>query len=135
VTGATSIGSRLRLALSLVLLGAASLASADEALLPSEAVQHVGKTAKVCGHVASTTYAAGSKGQPTFLNLGKPYPDQEFTALIWGTCRPAFSYAPESLRGETICVRGMISTYGGKAQIVVSDPAQLERVGGGQSGR
>ncbi len=131
-----SIRSRRRLSLWLVLLATAgSVAFADEGLAPSEALHHVGKTARVCGQVASATYAIRSNGQPTFLNLGKPYPDQEFTALIWGARRSAFPYDPESLRGERICVRGVISTYRGKAQIVVSDPVQLERIRDGKSGR
>jgi hypothetical protein len=118
-----------------VLAAALSVAWADGALAPGDALQHVGRTATVCGPVASATYAARSNGQPTFLNLGKPYPDQEFTALIWGARRSAFPYEPESLRGETICVRGVITTYRGKAQIVVSDPAQLERAGDARRGR
>jgi hypothetical protein len=122
----------LRRALCLVLLGAASVAPAwaADVLTPGEAISHVGKTATVCGHVASATHAARATGQPTFLNLGKPFPDQEFTALIWGSRREAFPYAPETLRGQMICVSGVISTYQGKAQIIVSDPSQLNRPAG-----
>jgi hypothetical protein len=38
----------------------------------SEAKNHIGERATVCGHVASIRYADRSKGQPTFLNLDEP---------------------------------------------------------------
>ncbi len=40
---------------------------------PVEAASHVGERATVCGLVASATYADCSRGQPTFLNLDKPF--------------------------------------------------------------
>ena len=113
-------------ALVLAALGPAVTWAADP-LSPADAIRHVGATATVCGPVASARYATQSKGQPTFLNLGKPFPNQEFTALIWGPQRGAFSYPPESLAGQTICIHGLISTYQGKAQIVVSQPSQIRR--------
>jgi hypothetical protein len=36
----------------------------------SEARNHVGENATVCGQVASAHYAASSRGRPTFINLG-----------------------------------------------------------------
>jgi hypothetical protein len=130
-------GHRRRLTVGLVVLALVSVAPAwaGDVVSPGEAIRYLGETAKVCGQVASATYAARANGQPTFLNLDKPYPDQEFTALIWGSRRHLFPFAPESLRGETVCVRGVISTYQGKAQIVVSDPSQLERVRDGKKDR
>ena len=94
---------------------------------PAEALDHVGQRARVCGDVVSARYAASAQGQPTFLNFGRPYPNQDFTAVIWGSARPEFPYPPESLRGQTVCVRGLITTYQGTAQIVVSHPSQIER--------
>jgi hypothetical protein len=64
--------------------------AAQKKLTASEAKDHVGETATVCGIVASARYATSTKGQPTFLNLDKPYPNQVFTVLIWGGRR---SYA------------------------------------------
>jgi hypothetical protein len=115
--------------LALVVAGliASTAGWAADSLSPAEAIHHVGEPARVCGSVESANYATRSKGQPTFLNFGQPYPNQEFTALIWGPTRRAFRYAPESLRGYTVCVSGTITTYAGKAQIVISDPSQIER--------
>ena len=41
-------------------------------------------------YVASAHYAERSKGQPTFINLDKPYPNAPFTVLIWGSDRGKF---------------------------------------------
>jgi len=91
-------------------------------LSAKEAADHIGETASVCGTVASAKYAASTKGQPTFLNLDEAYPNQVFTALIWGVDRKAFSKPPESLSGHHICVRGTIVEYKGKAEIIVHSP-------------
>ncbi len=102
-------------------------AFAADAFSPGEALDHVGEQARVCGLVASTKYAARARGEPTFLNLGTPYPNEVFTTVIWGTSRTAFSYPPESLQGTRICVTGAIAIYRGKAEIIVSVPSQIER--------
>ena len=102
------------------------LARADSSTItPAAAINYVGQLATVCGIVASANYAQQVKRQPTFLNLDKPYPNQIFTALIWGSNRAAFSYAPESLAGRKICVTGEIELYKGKPEIIVSGPEQI----------
>jgi hypothetical protein len=98
----------------------------QERISPTEASKYVGKPAIVCGQVASATFAAGSRGRPTFLNLDRPYPTQIFTALIWGENRANFTSPPEkAYSGKKICVRGTVSSYHGQPQIVVSDPSQI----------
>ena len=92
----------------------------------SEAASHVGESARVCGLVVSASYATGTRGQPTFLNLDRAYPNHVFTALIWGNKRAAFPYAPEALRGQSICVKGTIELYKGRAEIIVSKPSEIE---------
>jgi len=92
----------------------------------AEAANHVGESAMVCGLVASAKYATETRRQPTFLNIDRPYPNHVFTALIWGSDRSAFPYAPEGLQGKRICVKGVIELYKGKAEIIVSGPSQVE---------
>ena len=41
----------------------------------SVANQYSGESKTVCGPVMDTNYATSSNGQPTFLNVGKKYPD------------------------------------------------------------
>jgi hypothetical protein len=98
----------------------------QERLDPEAAITRVGESATVCGVVASARYAAKTKGSPTFLNLGKPYPQHVFTALIWGRQRPRFSYQPETLQGRSVCITGTIAVHKGIAQIEVSNPVQIE---------
>jgi hypothetical protein len=112
-----------------LLVGLAPLAAraADAPDVPiAEVGQHVGQVARVCGVVASAAHFASVTGRPTFLNLDRPYPDQLFTVVIWGSNRSRFESPPEQLfDGKSICVIGRIDTYRGKPQIVVEDPAQI----------
>ncbi len=95
-------------------------------LTPAEAKDHIGERATVCGKVASTRYAATTRGKPTFLNLDKPYPNQVFTVLIWGESREKFG-APEVMyRDKQICATGKITEYRNAAEIVVSEPRDIE---------
>jgi DNA/RNA endonuclease YhcR with UshA esterase domain len=92
----------------------------------SHAGKFVGQKATVCGTVASSKYASGSKRQPTFLNLGQSYPHQIFTAVIWGSDRDKFSGPPENIyRDKEICVTGLVELYRGKPEIIVRNPAQI----------
>lgn len=100
--------------------------SAEDRIPASEASKYVGKSAIVCGQVASATYAARSKGRPTFLNLDRPYPNQIFTAVIWGENRAKFSTpAEKQYNDKKICVTGLITSFRGTPQIVVSEPGQI----------
>lgn len=68
----------------------ATAQSKKNSFTSGEANQHIGENATVCGFVASTHYAASSRGGPTFLNLDKAYPDQIFTVVIWREDRMKF---------------------------------------------
>ena len=97
----------------------------DKKYSAKEAAYHVGETATVCGVVASTKWSTRTKGQPTFLNLDEPYPNQIFTVLIWGSDRPAFG-SPENIYArKRICVTGKIKEYRGKPEIIIKDPNQI----------
>jgi micrococcal nuclease len=96
-------------------------------LTPSEAAGHLGEVAIVCGVVASAKQATNVGGAPTFLNLDRPYPDQPFTIVIWGTDRGAFGKPESTYAGETVCVTGKIEEHRGKPQIVARDPSQIDR--------
>jgi micrococcal nuclease len=94
-------------------------------LTPEEAAGHVGENATVCGVVASATYAAQSPAAPTFLNFGKPYPNQIFTAVILGSDRKKFGTPEIALRDKPVCVTGKIFLYQGAPEIALRDPTQL----------
>jgi len=101
-------------------------ALAQKKLSATEAKDHVGETATVCGSVVSTRYAASTKGQPTFLNLDQPYPNQIFTVLIWGSNRSKFGTPESDYKGKRVCVNGRITEYRGVPQIVADDPKQIK---------
>ena len=125
LNGRAGAAGRLVAAALALSLGSAAYASR---LAPGEAISHVGENADVCETVASANYEPKVKGAPTFLDLGAPYPKQSFTAVVWGAARARFSVAPETLRGATICVSGVVAIYRGKTQIEVSDPHQIRTV-------
>ena len=104
----------------------AALALAQTSISAADAKNHVGERATVCGEVASTHYAASSRGNPTFINLDKPYPNQIFTVLIWGTNRPKFGDPEEVYRSKHICVTGKISDYKGAPEIIAYEPSQIK---------
>jgi DNA/RNA endonuclease YhcR with UshA esterase domain len=106
-----------------------SIASAQQKLLPSEAKAHIGEPATVCGTVVSSRFAASTKGQPTFLNLDKPYPSHVFTVLIWGESRSKFGSPETEYKDKRVCVTGTITEYRGVPEIVVDDPKQIKTGG------
>jgi DNA/RNA endonuclease YhcR with UshA esterase domain len=113
-------------AMPLGLAASQQVATQQATLTAVQASDHVGQRATVCGVVASSRYAASSRGQPTFLNLDKPYPKQVFTVVIWGDARRNFPEPPErAFSGKRVCVTGAIETYRGTPQIVVREPRAL----------
>jgi hypothetical protein len=103
-------------------------ASCPGAVNWSSAARYAGQHTTIHGPVVDTAYARGSRGQPTFLNLGRPYPDRErFTVVIWSDARGRFDGAPEvTYMGKTVCVSGTVELYRGSPQIVVTSPSQIE---------
>ena len=91
-----------------------------------EAREHIGERATVCGKVASTRYAATTRGKPTFLNIDKPYPNQVFTVVIWGENREKFGAPEEMYRDKHLCVTGTIAKYRNAPEVVVSEPQSIE---------
>lgn len=90
------------------------------------AADHVGKKAEVCGFVASAVFLPAIGGEPTFLNLGRPHPDQPFTVVIWGEDRGRFQAPPEKYyQGRSICVSGRIRLHEDVPQIRVRHPGQI----------
>ena len=97
------------------LFGFLSTAFAQETITPEDAAKFIGHQKTVCGTVASAHFAAKVKGQPTFINLDKPYPNQIFTVMIWGSDRSKFEQSPETLySGKDICVTGMVTVHQGQ---------------------
>jgi len=93
----------------------------------NEAGRYVGEHGTVCGQVVSTSYRSDINGGPTWLNVGRNYPDSSrFQVVIWERHRGNFPQAPEVLyRGETICATGKIDLYRGVAEMEVSGSGSI----------
>ena len=93
----------------------------------SQAAGYIGKTVTICGPVVGTHWAKTSKGKPTFINIGRPYPDPDrFTVIIWDSNRASFSQPPEKYYDtKTICVTGLLTQYNGMPQVEVKSPDQI----------
>jgi len=109
----------------LLILSAQAPAQQDDMVRAHEAREHAGEYAMVCGVIASAKYLQNSRGAPTYLNFDKPYPDSEFSAIIFGKNRKNFSPDPETLTGYKACVYGKIRMYKGKPQIELVKADQL----------
>ena len=92
-----------------------------------EVKQHIGDSVAVCGRVFGGRFLESSNGTPTLINIGGAYPNELLTIVIFGDNRARFKDKPEeSWKDKTICIKGKISEFRGKPQIVISDPAQVE---------
>jgi len=107
-------------------LALAAAGASAKPLTPRQAAGAAGQRATVCGIAASIHFAARSRGQPTFINLGAPYPDQVFTIVIWGDDRPNFKPPPESWQGKRLCVTGRIKLYRGTPEVIAYGPDQIQ---------
>ena len=83
----------------------------------------MGQIVRVKARVVSVFYARSSNGRPTFMNLGRDYPNpRRLTVLVWGGDRANFPRAPERMfrAGSLICAQGRVTLYRGVAEIEVS---------------
>ena len=97
------------------------------AISAADAAEQIGASKTVCGDVKSPTYARSTSGQPTFLYLDSPSPDQIFTVVIQGGKRRYFPEGPESMYLDTtICVTGLIETHDGIPQIEAASPSEIQ---------
>ena len=104
---------------------AACTVLAAENVPSSQAKDHVGETATVCGKVVSTRYLELSDRRPTFLNFDNQYPNHTFTTVIFGADREKFGKPEETYLQKDVCVSGKIENYNSKPQIVVTEPKQI----------
>jgi len=100
--------------------------SPEVTISADQAAEYTGTVAEVCGRVESANYLPHVGGQPTFLNLGEPHPNQLFTAVIWGNKRGLWRTPPEeAYLNRNICVSGRIQLHEGTPQIEVEFREQI----------
>ncbi len=90
-------------------------------LAAKDAIDNIGKKVTVCARVmnikASTTI--------TQVSLEEKYPNSPLTIIIFGKNYSKFPPIEDWLKNKNLCVKGTISDYKGKAQIVVEDPEDI----------
>jgi micrococcal nuclease len=88
-----------------------------------DAKNHLNEDAIVQGYVAS---ASKSTSDTVFLNFDKAYPGNCFTAVIFKSALGKFS-SPKSLYDKkTVRIKGKITEYQGKPEIILNDPLLIE---------
>ncbi|MFZ3044017.1 MAG: phospholipase D-like domain-containing protein [Minisyncoccia bacterium] len=87
----------------------------------TDAPAHVGEVASVRGTLVDA-YASASG--TVFLDFCKSYKTCPFSGVIFADDAKAFGDLSSSA-GKTVTLTGKISSYQGKAEIVLSDPSQL----------
>jgi hypothetical protein len=91
------------------------------------AYKYVGKRITVRGKVVDAKYVSNASGRPTFLNLGRAYPNpKRFTVVIWGKNRWRFPRRPERYyRGKTVLVNGLVRLYQGLPQMTLVNRSRI----------
>ena len=95
-----------------------------------EAGSYIGEIKIIEGPVVDAAFNIHSMGKPTFLYIGKPYPDPDrINVVIWsdqkGEFVQEFPPNPETyLLGKTVRVRGFITDKGFR-EIVLTHPANI----------
>ena len=107
----------------ILIVAAVTIMGQGKKLTTREAKYNIGHLATVCGKVAGWRHTS-AQGDPTFLDLDRPYPNQLFTVIIWARDRARFK-DPEDYRGRSICITGRIASHRGEPEMIISDPTQL----------
>ncbi|MDE0081724.1 MAG: hypothetical protein OXT72_03635 [Gammaproteobacteria bacterium] len=95
----------------------------------SEARSFVGQQGTFVGEVVGVTYVERSTSQPTFIHIGRPFPDpSRLTAVVWGRDRSRFPQRPEVAysAGQELCITGEVSLFDGAVQIEVNSPTAVD---------
>jgi hypothetical protein len=114
----------MRALISFLLL--ASTALPAEIIPPYQATKHVGEYETVCGFVAGERTEFSLPGEPTFLFLDLPYPQQVFTIVIERKNRRFIKKLPVVY--QHACASGnIVELYKIGPQIIIHTSNQLSR--------
>ncbi len=86
-----------------------------------EAGSHTGEDACVSGRVLRVY---SSRAGNTFLDFCSDYRDCPFTSVIFDSDRSKFGDL-KTLSGREVEIRGTITVYQGRAEIIIRDPEQV----------
>lgn len=109
--------------------GGAPPVRCDEPIAWDEAAEAIGRSAAVAGPAVAVTRAEEVGGQPTFINLGAPHPEQpRFDVVVYDDVATRFDEPLAGLAGETVCAVGEVRERDGVPQTIIDAPPQLTRL-------
>jgi hypothetical protein len=86
-----------------------------------EAGSHIGEEACVSGRVQRVFVSRASN---TFLDFCADYRDCPFTSVVFSSDREKFGDL-QTLRGRQVEIRGSVTVYNGRAEIIIHGPDQI----------
>ena len=99
---------------------------AQQEIRVEDALNHIGDSVKICSKVYDTKSLYRTKGSPTILNVGGPYPNALLRVVLWAEVKEKFDIKLEEFyRDRNICIYGKIQLHKGKPQIIVRSEHQL----------
>jgi len=99
-----------------------------DTLTATEAKNHIGAVATVCGTVVNARtsgYKVTSRGRPTILELDTQDTKHAFKVVVWEAESENSATQAADYKGKAVCVTGTITKISGSPQIVASDPAEV----------
>jgi hypothetical protein len=103
-----------------------SAAASGKTYSYTDAAQHIGETAMVEGTPIDVYTSSGGM---VFFDYCKNYKSCPFGAVIFASDASKFKDIA-AYQGKEISVSGVIKSYGGKAEIAIQDPEQIQVSGG-----
>ena len=85
---------------------------------------HIGENAIVTGFVADVSV----REKVAYLNFDAKYPNNTFTGVVFSSKFELFGDL-NRFKNKTVELKGVISTYNNKAQIILNSPMQLKIAG------
>jgi DNA/RNA endonuclease YhcR with UshA esterase domain len=86
-----------------------------------DAGSHIGEVACVSGRVLRVFVSRASN---TFLDFCADYRDCPFTSVVFSSDREKFGDL-QTLRGRQVEIRGSVTLYNGRAEIIIHGPDQI----------
>lgn len=109
----------------LLLISTSTMVFATEPTIKTQdAPLYVGQTVVACGNIVQIV----KRPSVSYLNFDQSYPSQTLSAVIWPDMLPNIEKQHgklEAMRGQSYCVRGMVSEYKNSLQIKISNSNYL----------
>lgn len=98
----------------------------EQAISAEMAKDFIGKHKTIKGKIVRITFKDNLNGNPTYIDIDKPFPYTSFNAVIWerdlNFFTPAFK---EKLINQDVYISGKIKKYKGKPQITITSKDQI----------